>query len=141
MHTDHNITVFGAGYVGLSIAALLAPFHSITLVDVLPEKVDKINRRVSPILDEYISRYFTEKTLNLNATLDAAAACKDAEFIVIAAPTNYDPKRNYFDTSAVESVIETVLAHNPHATMIIKSTVPVGYTASVRQKYHTQNIV
>ena len=141
MNTVRNITVYGAGYVGLSIATLLSPVHQVTLVDVLPEKVEKINNRISPIVDEYIEKFFAEKELNLTATLDGAAACRDAEFVVIAAPTNYDPKRNYFDTSAVENVIETVLASNPDALMIIKSTIPVGYTVSVREKYHTHNIL
>ena len=136
-----NITVFGAGYVGLSIATLLSPVNKVTLVDVIPDKVEKINNRVSPIQDEYIEKYFAEKELNLTATLDGAAACAGAEFVVIAAPTNYDPKRNYFDTSAVENVIETVLANNPDAVMVIKSTIPVGYTVSVREKYHTKNIL
>ncbi len=136
-----NITVYGAGYVGLSIATLLARHHKVTLVDVISEKVDKINRRISPIQDEYIEKHFAKADLNLTATLDAAEACKDAEYVVIAAPTNYDPKKNYFDTSAVENVIETVLGSNPDAVMVIKSTVPVGYTASVRKKYGTDKIL
>ena len=136
-----NITVFGAGYVGLSIATLLARHHHVTLVDVIPEKVEKINQRISPIQDEYIEKHFSKAELDLTATLDGVSACKNAGFIVIAAPTNYDPKKNYFDTSAVENVIETVLASNPNAMMVIKSTVPVGYTASVRKKYATKNIL
>ena len=136
-----NVTVYGAGYVGLSIAVLLSRFHHVTLVDVIPEKVDMINRRVSPIQDEYIEKYLTGENLDLTATLDGAAACKSADFVVIAAPTNYDPKKNFFDTSAVETVIETVLKNAPDAMMVIKSTVPVGYAASVRQKYNTSNIL
>lgn len=136
-----NITIFGAGYVGLSIATLLARHHHVTLVDVIPEKVEKINQRVSPIQDEYIEKHFAKADLDLTATLDGVSACKNAGFVVIAAPTNYDPKKNYFDTSAVENVIETALASNPNAMMIIKSTVPVGYTTSVRKKYGTRNIL
>ena len=136
-----NITVYGAGYVGLSIATLLARHHKVTLVDVIPEKVEKINRRISPIQDEYIEKHFAKAELNLTATLDGKAACTDAEFVVIAAPTNYDPKKNYFDTSAVESVIKTVLDNNPNAMMIIKSTVPVGYTVSAREHFGTDNIL
>ncbi len=136
-----NIAVFGAGYVGLSIATLLARHHQVTLVDIIPDKIDKINQRISPIQDEYIEKHFAKADLNLTATLDGESACKDAEFIVIAAPTNYDPKKNFFDTSAVENVIETVLQVNPDAMMVIKSTIPVGYTASVREKYHTKNIL
>ena len=136
-----NITVYGAGYVGLSIATLLARHHKVTLVDVIPEKVEKINQRVSPIQDEHIEKHFAKADLNLTATLDGAAACKDAEFVVIAAPTNYDPKKNYFDTSSVETVIKTVLDNNPNAMMVIKSTVPVGYTVSVREKFGTKNIL
>lgn len=136
-----NITVYGAGYVGLSIATLLARHHKVTLVDIIPEKVEKINQRVSPIQDEYIEKHFARADLNLTATLDGESACRDAEFVVIAAPTNYDPKKNFFDTSAVETVIETVLRVNPDAMMVIKSTVPVGYTASVREKFGTQNIL
>ena len=136
-----NITVYGAGYVGLSIATLLARHHSVTLVDIIPEKVEKINQRISPIQDEYIEKHFAKADLNLTATLDGNAACKDAEFVVIAAPTNYDPKKNYFDTSAVETVIQTVLENNPDAMMVIKSTIPVGYTVSVRKKYKTDNIL
>ena len=137
----HRITVFGAGYVGLSLAALLSACHPVTLVDVLPDKVDKINRRVSPVHDEYISRYFAEKDLNLTATLDAKSACEGADFIVIAVSTNYDPQKNYFDTAAVENVIETALAVNPDAVIVIRSTVPVGYTASVRKKYNCDHIL
>ena len=136
-----KIAVAGTGYVGLSIATLLAQHHEVTAVDIIPEKVDMINRRQSPIQDEYIEKYFAEVELNLKATLDAEAAYRDAEFVVIAAPTNYDPHRNYFDTSAVENVIETVLKVNPEAIMVIKSTVPVGYTASVREKYHCAKIL
>ena len=127
--------------MGLSIATLLSQHNEVTAVDIIPEKVEMINRRHSPIQDEYIEKYFAEKELHLMATLDAEAAYKDADFIVIAAPTNYDPHRNYFDTSAVENVIETVLKVNPEAVMVIKSTVPVGYTASVREKYHCGNIL
>ncbi len=136
-----NIAVYGAGYVGLSIATLLARHHQVTVVDVIPEKVEKINRRISPIQDEYIEKHFAKADLHLTATLDGENACRDAEFVVIAAPTNYDPKKNFFDTSAVENVIETVLRNNPDAMMVIKSTVPVGYTASVREKYGTRNIL
>lgn len=136
-----KIAVAGTGYVGLSIATLLSQHHQVTAVDIIPEKVDMLNRRQSPIQDEYIEKYLAEKELHLSATLDAETAYKDAEFVVIAAPTNYDPHRNYFDTSAVENVIETVLRINPDAIMVIKSTVPVGYTASVREKYHCDNIL
>ena len=136
-----NITVYGAGYVGLSIATLLARHHKVTLVDIVPEKVEKINQRICPIRDEYIEKHFAKADLNLTAALDGDSACRDAEFVVIAAPTNYDPKKNFFDTSAVEAVIETVLRNNPDAMMVIKSTVPVGYTASVREKYGTRNIL
>ena len=136
-----NITVYGAGYVGLSIATLLARHHQVTLVDIVPDKVEKINQRICPIRDEYIEKHFAKADLNLTATLDGESACRDAEFVVIAAPTNYDPKKNFFDTSAVEAVIETVLRNNPDAMMVIKSTVPVGYTASVRKKFGTRNIL
>jgi len=136
-----KIAVAGTGYVGLSIATLLAQHNEVTAVDIVPEKVDMINRRRSPIQDEYIEKYLAEKDLHLTATLDAEAAYKDAEFVVIAAPTNYDSQRNYFDTSAVENVIETVLRVNPDAIMVIKSTIPVGYTESVRKKYHCDNIL
>ena len=135
------IAVAGTGYVGLSMATLLAQHHSVMAVDIVPEKVEMINRRQSPIQDEYIEKYFAEKTLNLTATLDAEMAYKEAEIVVIAAPTNYDSKKNYFDTSAVESVIEMVLRVNPKAIMVIKSTIPVGYTESVRKKYNTENIL
>ena len=136
-----RIAVAGTGYVGLSIATLLAQHHEVTAVDIVPEKVDMINRRQSPIQDEYIEKYFAEKTLRLTATLDAESAYRDAEYVVIAAPTNYDSHRNYFDTSAVENVIETVLRVNPQAIMVIKSTIPVGYTKSVRTKYQCDNIL
>ena len=136
-----RIAVAGTGYVGLSIATLLAQHNEVIAVDIVPEKVDMINRRISPIQDEYIEKYLAEKELHLTATLDAKAAYKEAEYVVIAAPTNYDPHRNYFDTSAVENVIETVLGVNPNAIMVIKSTVPVGYTASVREKYGCGNIL
>ena len=122
-----NIAVAGTGYVGLSIATLLAQHHRVTAVDVIPEKVEKINKRISPIQDEYIEKYLTEKELNLTATLDGASAYKNADFVVIAAPTNYDPVKNYFDTSHVEEVIDLVLEVNPDAVMVIKSTIPVGY--------------
>ena len=135
-----RIAVAGTGYVGLSIATLLAQHNHVTAVDILPEKIDLINRRKSPIQDDYIEKYLAEKELDLTATLDGAAAYRDADYI-IAAPTNYDSTRNYFDTSAVEAVIELVLSVNPDAVMVIKSTIPVGYTESVRQKYHTANII
>ena len=136
-----KIAVAGTGYVGLSIATLLAQHNKVTAVDIIPEKVEMINSRRSPIQDEYIEKYLAEKELDLTATLDAEAAYKDAEFIVIAAPTNYDSQRNYFDTSAVENVIETVLRVNPEAIMVIKSTIPVGYTESVRHKFNCENIL
>ncbi|MCR5786090.1 MAG: nucleotide sugar dehydrogenase [Acholeplasmatales bacterium] len=136
-----KIAVAGAGYVGLSIATLLAQKNEVVLVDVIEDKVNKINNRISPIQDEYIEKYFKEKELNLVATLDAKSAYKNAEFVVIAAPTNYDPKKNFFDTSLVEQVIELVLSVNPNATMIIKSTIPVGYTKHVREKYGVENIL
>lgn len=136
-----RIAVAGTGYVGLSIATLLAQHNHVTAVDILPEKVDLINRRKSPIQDDYIEKYLAEKDLDLTATLDGAAAYRDADYVIIAAPTNYDSARNYFDTSAVETVIELVLSVNPDAVMVIKSTIPVGYTESVRQKYHTANII
>lgn len=132
---DIQIAVAGTGYVGLSIATLLSQRHKVTAVDVLPEKVEKINKRISPIQDEYIEKYFAQKQLNLTATLDGAAAYKDADFVVIAAPTNYDPQKNYFDTSHVEEVIDLVLSVNPDAVMVIKSTIPVGYTRSLYVKY------
>ncbi len=136
-----NIAVAGTGYVGLSIATLLAQHNHVTAVDIVPEKVDLINNKKSPIQDDYIEKYLAEKELDLNATLDGAAAYRDAEFVVIAAPTNYDSKKNYFDTSAVEDVIKLVIQCNPDAIMVIKSTIPVGFTASVREKYHCDNII
>ena len=137
----YNVAVAGTGYVGLSIATLLSQHNHVTAVDIIPEKVDLINKRRSPIQDEYIEKYLAEKDLDLTATLDGESAYRDADFVVIAAPTNYDSKKNYFDTSAVEAVIELVLKVNPNATMVIKSTIPVGYTASVREKYGTANIL
>ena len=137
----YNIAVAGTGYVGLSIATLLAQHNHVTAVDIIPEKVELINNKKSPIQDDYIEMYLAEKELDLVATLDGESAYKDADFVVIAAPTNYDSKKNFFDCSAVEAVIELVLKVNPDATMIIKSTIPVGYTASVREKYHTKNII
>ena len=136
-----KIAVAGTGYVGLSIATLLAQHNKVTAVDIIPEKVEMINSRRSPIQDEYIEKYLAEKELDLTATLDAESAYKDAEYVVIAAPTNYDSQRNYFDTSAVENVIETILRVNPNATMVIKSTIPVGYTESVRRKFNCENIL
>ena len=136
-----TIAVAGTGYVGLSIATLLAQHHKVLAVDIVPEKVKMINRRQSPIQDEYIEKYFAEKELDLTATLDAETAYKEAEYVVIAAPTNYDSQKNYFDTSAVEAVIELVLRVNPKAIMVIKSTIPVGYTESVRKKFGTENIL
>lgn len=136
-----KIAVAGTGYVGLSIATLLSQHHEVMAVDIIPEKVDLINHRKSPIQDEYIEKYLAEKDLNLFATLDAEAAYKDADFVVIAAPTNYDSKKNFFDTSAVEAVIKLVIQYNPDAVMVIKSTIPVGFTASVREKYHCNNII
>ena len=136
-----KIAVAGTGYVGLSIATLLAQHQEVVAVDIVPERVDLVNRRVSPIQDEYIEKFFAEKQLNLTATLDAEKAYRDAEFVVIAAPTNYDAKKNFFDTSAVEAVIEKVLSVNPEAVMVIKSTIPVGYTESVRTKYSCPNIL
>ena len=136
-----NIAVAGTGYVGLSIATLLAQHHRVVAVDIIPEKVEKINRRQSPIQDEYIEKYLAEKELDLTATLDAEAAYRDADFVVIAAPTNYDSKKNYFDTSAVEAVIELVIRANPDAIMVIKSTIPVGFTAMAREKSHCDNIL
>ena len=138
---DLKIAVAGTGYVGLSIATLLAQHHQVTAVDVIPEKVDVINQRKSPIQDDYIEKYLAEKELNLTATLDGAKAYSDADFVVIAAPTNYDPVKNYFDTSHVEEVIELVKSVNPHAIMVIKSTIPVGYTESIRKKMHSDNII
>ena len=141
MNKDIKIAVAGTGYVGLSIATLLSQHHQVTAVDVIPEKVDLINSRKSPIQDEYIEKYLAEKELNLTATLDGAKAYADADFVVIAAPTNYDPVKNYFDTSHVEEVIELVKKVNPHAIMVIKSTIPVGYTESVRKKLGTENVI
>ena len=136
-----KIAVAGTGYVGLSIATLLSQHHEVMAVDIVPEKVDLINKKKSPIQDEYIESYLAEKDLNLTATLDAEAAYKDADFVVIAAPTNYDSKKNFFDTSAVEAVIQLVIRYNSDAIMVIKSTIPVGFTASVREKYHCDNII
>lgn len=138
---DLKIAVAGTGYVGLSIATLLAQHHKVTAVDIVPEKVELINNKKSPIQDEYIERYLAEKELDLTATLDAREAYTDADFVVIAAPTNYDSKKNFFDTSSVEAVIELVIEYNPDAIMVIKSTIPVGYTASVREKFHCDNII
>lgn len=140
-HVSFNIAVAGTGYVGLSIATLLSQHNHVTAVDIIPEKVDLINNRKSPIRDEYIEKYLTEKDLDLTATIDGESAYKNADFVVIAAPTNYDSKMNHFDTSAVEAVIELVLKVNPDAIMVIKSTIPVGYTESVRKKYNTKNII
>lgn len=136
-----NIAIAGTGYVGLSIATLLAQHHHVTAVDIVPEKVQMINERKSPIVDKEISEFLSGKELDLHATLNGAEAYKEADFVVIAAPTNYDAKENYFDTSAVEKVIELVLESNPNAIMVIKSTVPVGYTEHIRSKYHTKNII
>ena len=141
MNKNIKIAVAGTGYVGLSISTLLSQHHQVTAVDVIPEKVDLINSRKSPIQDEYIEKYLAEKELNLTATLDGAKAYADADFVVIAAPTNYDPVKNYFDTSHVEEVIELVKKVNPHAIMVIKSTIPVGYTESVRKKLGTENVI
>lgn len=136
-----KIAVAGTGYVGLSIATLLSQHNEVMAVDIIPEKVEKINKKISPIQDEYIEKYLREKELNLTATLDAEAAYKNADFVVIAAPTNYDSKKNFFDTSAVEAVIKLVIEYNPDAIMVIKSTIPVGYTASIREKFHCDNII
>ena len=138
---DLKIAVAGTGYVGLSIATLLAQHHQVTAVDIVPEKVELINKKKSPIQDEYIEKFLVEKDLNLIATVDAGTAYKDADFVVIATPTNYDSKKNFFDTSAVEAVIKLVIEHNPDAIMIIKSTIPVGFTVHVREKYHCDNII
>ena len=138
---DLKIAVAGAGYVGLSIATLLSQHHQVTAVDIIPEKVEMLNKRKSPIQDEYIEKYLAEKELDLKATLDAKEAYSDADFVVIAAPTNYDSKKNFFDISAVEAVIKLVIEYNPEAIMVIKSTIPVGFTASVREKYHCDNII
>ena len=136
-----KIAVAGTGYVGLSIATLLSQHHQVTAVDIIPEKVELINNKKSPIQDDYIEKYLEEKNLNLTATLDAKEAYKDADFVVIAAPTNYDSKKNFFDTSAVEAVIKLVIEYNPEAIMVIKSTIPVGYTTSIREKFHCDNII
>ncbi len=136
-----KIAVAGTGYVGLSIATLLSQHHQVTAVDIIPEKVELINNKKSPIQDDYIEKYLEEKKLNLTATLDAEEAYKDADFVVIAAPTNYDSKKNFFDTSAVEAVIKLVIEYNPEAIMVIKSTIPVGYTTSIREKFHCDNII
>ena len=141
MKKDYKIAVAGTGYVGLSIATLLSQHHQVTAVDIIPEKVDMINNRRSPIQDDYIEKYLAEKELNLTATLDAKAAYSDADFVVIAAPTNYDSHTQHFDTSAVEAVIKLVMEYNPDAIMAIKSTIPVGYTASVREKFNSKNII
>ena len=136
-----NIAVAGTGYVGLSIATLLSQHHHVTAVDIVPEKVEQINHKKSPIQDDYIERYLAEKDLDLTATLDGEAAYRDADFVVIAAPTNYDSRKNFFDTSAVEAVIQLVMKVNPEAIMVIKSTIPVGFTASIREKYQCRNII
>lgn len=141
MKKQYNIAVAGTGYVGLSIATLLAQHHSVTAVDIIPEKVDMINNRKSPIQDDYIEKYLAEKELNLTATLDEKVAYSDADFVVIAAPTNYDSHTQHFDTSAVEAVIKLVMEYNPGAIMVIKSTIPVGYTVSVREKFNSKNII
>ena len=138
---DLKIAVAGTGYVGLSIATLLSQHHHVTAVDIIPEKIELINNKKSPIQDEYIEKYLAEKELDLTATLDAKEAYSDADFVVIAAPTNYDSKKNFFDTSAVEAVIKLVIEYNPEAIMVIKSTIPVGYTASIREKFHCDNII
>ena len=138
---ESNKKIAVAGYVGLSIATLLSQHHEVMAVDIIPEKVEKINHRESPIQDEYIEKYLAEKELNLTATLDAEAAYTGADFVVIAAPTNYDSQKNFFNTSAVEAVIELVMKYNPSAIMVIKSTIPVGYTKSIREKYHCDNII
>lgn len=139
--SNFKIAVAGTGYVGLSIATLLAQHNYVMAVDIIPEKVEMINNRKSPIQDDFIEKYLVEKKLNLTATLDAEAAYRDANFVVIAAPTNYDSQKNFFDTSAVESVIKLVIKYNPDAIMVIKSTIPVGFTESVREKYHCDNII
>lgn len=138
---NRKIAVAGTGYVGLSLAVLLAKYNQVKAVDIVPEKVEMINRKISPIQDDYIERYLAEEELNLEATLDADSAYREAEYVIIAAPTNYDSRKNFFDTSAVESVIEKVLSVNPNAFMVIKSTIPVGYTEKVREKYHCENIL
>ena len=141
MDQELKIAVAGTGYVGLSIATLLSQHHPVTAVDIIPEKVEQINRRISPIRDEYIEKYFAEKELKLTATLDAKAAYSDADFVVIAAPTNYDSVKNFFDTSAVETVIDLVMQSNPNAIMVIKSTIPVGFTENIRKKTGSRNIL
>ena len=141
VNKQYKITVAGTGYVGLSIATLLSQHHEVVAIDIVPEKVDLINNKKSPIQDDYIEEYLASHKLNLKATLDAVMAYKDADFVVIAAPTNYDSQRNFFDTSAVEAVIEQVLRFNPNAFMVIKSTIPVGYTISVRERFHTKRIL
>ena len=141
MQKNYNITVAGTGYVGLSISVLLAQHNKVTAVDIIPEKVDMLNNKKSPIQDEYIEKYLAEKELDLTASLDAEEAYKDADFVVIAAPTNYDSQKNFFDTSAVEEVIRLVIKYNPEAIMVIKSTIPVGFTEMVREKYHHENII
>lgn len=140
-YKDIKIAIAGTGYVGLSLATLLAQYHDVIAVDIVPEKIENINSGKSPIQDEYIQKYLKEKNLRLTATLDGETAYKDADFVIIAAPTNYDSQKNFFDTSAVEAVIELVLKVNPNAIIVIKSTIPVGYTVSVRQKYNTNNII
>lgn len=139
--SNYTIAVAGTGYVGLSIATLLAQHNKVLAVDIVPEKVELINQRISPIQDDYIEKYLAEKELDLTATTNAEEAYSQADFIVIAAPTNYDSKTQHFDTSAVENVIETVLKVNPKATMVIKSTIPVGYTESIKEKYQIENIL
>ncbi|MCR5456143.1 MAG: UDP-glucose 6-dehydrogenase, partial [Bacteroidales bacterium] len=135
-----KISVAGTGYVGLSMATLLSQHHDVTAVDVIPEKVEKINKRISPIQDEYIEKFFAEKTLRLTATLDGATAYKDADFVIIAAPTNYDPVKSFFDTHCIEDVIDLVLSVNPDAVMVIKSTIPVGYCRSLYIKYAAKGV-
>lgn len=141
LNKKYNIAIAGTGYVGLSLAVLLAQHNHVTAVDIIPEKVDMINNRISPIQDDYIEEYLTKKEIDLTATIDGASAYKNADYVIIAAPTNYDSKKNFFDCSAVESVIKLVLDSNPNAMMVIKSTIPVGYTKSIRDKYHTKNII
>ena len=136
-----NIAVAGTGYVGLSLATLLSQHNHVMAVDIIPEKVDMVNHRKSPIQDDYIEKYLAEKALDLTATMDAEAAYKDADFVIIATPTNYDSRKNFFDTSSVEAVIQLVMQYNPDAIMVIKSTIPVGYTKSVREKFGTKNII
>ena len=138
---NYKIAVAGTGYVGLSLGVLLSQHHQVVAVDIVQAKVDMINNKKSPIQDDYIEKYLAEKDLNLTATLDAKEAYSDADFVVIAAPTNYDSKKNFFDTSAVEAVIKLVIEYNPEAIMVIKSTIPVGYTANVREKFHCDNII